>query len=174
MSEPKPKPHRHDREAAGVHADAPAEHLFFSQYRYWMAGFANRDMFCWDCAWDALLRYAPPDVAKTLYSEFHVFTRTLNQRSQRPIGWLPDLCRCLCRDECWVLNLVVASQHMRAHEELLAAAELVDMSDAPSLIAASRSLARALEAVHFVFAPMVDPPRRAASSAAAAQTATLH
>ncbi|ACK49942.1 hypothetical protein Msil_0973 [Methylocella silvestris BL2] len=144
----------HAPEVAGQHADAPAEHLFFAQYRYWMAGYATRDMFCWDCAWDTLLRYVAPEAGKALYAEFHLFTRVLNQSSRRPIGWLPDLCRCLCRDEYWVLNLVAASQQGQAHEELLAAAELVGIDEARALLGASRSLARALKAENFVLAPL--------------------
>ncbi|VTZ26390.1 conserved hypothetical protein [Methylocella tundrae] len=144
---------KHATEVAGVHADAPAEHLFFAQYRYWMAGYTTRDMFCWDCAWDVLLRYVSLDAGKALYAEFHLFTRVLNQRSQRPIGWLPDVCRCLCRDEYWVLNLVGASQQNNSHEELLAAAELVGIDEARILLAASRSLGRALMAENFVLAP---------------------
>lgn len=153
----------HSPEVAGVHADAPAEYLFFAQYRYWMAGYATRDMFCWDCAWDVLLRYVPPDAGKTLYAEFHFFTRTLSQRSRRPIGWLPDVCRCLCRDEYWVLNLICASQQDNAHEELLAAAELVGIDEVRNLLGASRSLARALKAANFVLAPFGGVLTRAAT-----------
>ncbi len=159
----------HSLEVAGAHADAPAEHLFFAQYRYWMAGYATRDMFCWDCAWDVMLRYAPTDVAKMLYAEFHIFTRTLNQRAQRPISWLPDVCRCLCRDEYWVLNLICASQQHNAHEELLAAAELVGIDEVCNLLGASRSLARALKAAKFVLAPFGG----VLSRAAAAQSASV-
>lgn len=164
----------HSREVAGVHADAPAEHLFFSQYRYWMAGFSTRDMFCWDCAWDALLRYVAPDAGKTLFAEFHVFTRLLNQRASRPIGWLPDVCRCLCEDEMRVLRLVCASQRGEAHEELLAAAELVGVDDAKPLVEASRSLARAFAAQDLHFARTLDAREPPLVRRLAPRAATLH
>ncbi|MEJ0096021.1 MAG: hypothetical protein WDN46_22195 [Methylocella sp.] len=139
---------------AAIHADAPAEHLFFAQYRHWMAGYATRDMFFWDCAWDALLRFLPPESAKALYSEFHLFTRILNQRTQRAIGWRPDVCRCLCHDEYCVLKLVTASQRSDAEREFLAAVEMLGINEAPALLNASRSLAQALEARNFLLTPV--------------------
>ncbi len=160
----------HITEIAAVHADSAAEHLFFAQYRYWMAGYATRDMFCWDCAWDVMLRYVSPDAGKALYAEFHLFTRILSQRSQRPIGWLPDVCRCLCWDEYWVLSLVSASQYENAHGELLAAAELVGIDEARLLLGASRSLARALAAENLMLEPLRCLPGRPSMVMASAAT----
>ncbi len=157
---------------AAVHADAPAEHLFFAQYRHWMAGYATRDALCWDCAWDVLLRFVPPESAKALYSEFHLFTRILHQRSQRAIGWLPDVCRCLCRDEYCALNLVAASQRSDFEKEFLSAAELLGMNEVPELLKVSRSLAQALSMRNFLLAPVAHLPKVAIASYAP-QTATL-
>ena len=64
---------------AAVHANAPAERLFFTQYRLWMAGYSSRDADYWDCAFDVLLRFAARESAKLLHGEFHLFTRTLNE-----------------------------------------------------------------------------------------------
>jgi hypothetical protein len=159
---------------AAVHADAPAEHLFFAQYRHWMAGYATRDIFCWDRAWNALLRFLPPESAKAVYSEFHLFTRVLNQGSQRAIGWRPDVCRCLCEDEFCVLNLVTASQQSDFEKEFLAAAELVGLNQVPALLRVSRSLAQTLQAANFLLEPVAARLPKIAMASYAPHTATLH
>jgi len=156
--------HANPRETiAAIHADAPAENLFFAQYRYWMAGYSTRDIFCWDCAWDTLLRFVSRDSAPALYSEFHLFTRTLNEQARRKVEWRPDICRCLCRDEFLALRLVSASQQNDLDEELAAASDLLgaDISSCRSgvdsvrtLLMASRLLAQALKNRRFVLAPI--------------------
>ncbi len=93
-----------------MHADRPAEHLFFAQYRHWMAGYATGDILAWDKAWDSLLKFVPFDVARILYAEFHLFARSLAEVVGIRCGWRPDVCRCLCRDEYFILMLVDASQ----------------------------------------------------------------
>lgn len=154
---------------AAIHADAPAENLFFAQYRYWMAGYSTRDIFCWDCAWDALLRFVGREAATALYSEFHLFTRTLHEESCRKIEWRPDICRCLCRDEFLALRLVAASQQNDLQQELSVASDLlgadigVDRLGARkinALVRASRLLAQALKGRRFVLAPIkrLPPP----------------
>lgn len=139
---------------AAVHADAPAEHLFFAQYRYWMAGYATRDTFCLDCAWDVLLRFVGQDSAKVLYGEFHLFTRILSKQARRTVGWRPDVCRCLCRDEYLALRLVAASQQGDLEQEIFAATDLLGADTVHALLRASRSLAQALKGRRFVLAPI--------------------
>lgn len=140
--------------ATAVHADAPAENLFFAQYRYWMAGYSTRDTFCWDCAWDSLLRFVAQDSAKALYAEFHLFTRTLNEQAQRAVGWRPDVCRCLCRDEYLVLRVVAASQRNDLDQERAAATDLLGADKVQVLLPTSRLLAQALLGNKFVLAPI--------------------
>jgi len=146
---------------AAVHADAPAENLFFAQFRYWMAGYASRDIFCWDFAWDALLRFVSEDSAKVLYSEFHLLARTLNAEAKRTIEWRPDVCRCLLRDEYLALCLVAASQRNDFEREFSAAAELLGTDQVHVLIMASRSLAQALKVRRFVLSPIRPVPELA-------------
>jgi hypothetical protein len=145
-------------ETAAVHADAPAENLFFGQYRYWMAGYSARDRFCWDLAWDALLRFVAPDSAKLIYSEFYLFTRALCEQANRAIGRRPDVCRCLCRDEYLVLALVEASQRKDFVRERSAATELLGTEKVHVLLMASRSLAQTLKVRKFVLAPVERQP----------------
>jgi hypothetical protein len=84
---------------AAVYADAPAERLLFAQYRLWMAGYSAGDADYWDRAFGILLRFAKPESAKILHREFHLFTRTLNERTRKEIIWRFSACRCLCQDE---------------------------------------------------------------------------
>ncbi|MGO9135256.1 MAG: hypothetical protein ACLP8A_14595 [Methylovirgula sp.] len=136
-----------------VHADRPAEHLFFAQYRHWMAGYATGDIFPWDCAWDALLKYVSFDAAEALYAEFHLFIRSLNNAAGRNCGWRPDVCRCLCRDEYLALMLVGASQRADAEEEMRAMTALVG-GDHRAVVQASRRLAATLKRCELMLAPI--------------------
>lgn len=141
-------------QVVAIHANAPAERLFFAQYRCLMAGYSTRHPFCWDWAWDVLLRFAAPDSAMELYGKFHFFIRTLNEQASRSIGWRADVCRCLCRDEFLVLRLVAASQQDDFDEEFLAATGLLGTDQVHVLLMASRFLAQALKAQNFVLAPI--------------------
>lgn len=139
-----------------VHADRPAEHLFFAQYRHWMAGYATGDIFAWDCAWDALLKFVPFNAARVLYAEFHLFARSLTETAGKSCGWRPDVCRCICRDEYFVLMLVGASQRQDADGETRAMTALTG-AETPALAAASRRLADLLKRYDLVFAPIRSP-----------------
>jgi hypothetical protein len=139
---------------SAVHADAPAERIFFAQYRLWMAGYSARDPDYWECAFAILLRFAAPELAKILHGKFRLFTQTLNERTRREIMWRFSACRCLCRDEFLVLRLVAASQRKDENAETLAAPALLGGGDVEDLLHASRSLATALQANGFTLAPI--------------------
>lgn len=136
-----------------VHADRPAEHLFFAQYRHWMAGYATGDILAWDSAWDSLLKFVPFNVARILYAEFHLFARGLTEAVGMRCGWRPDVCRCLCRDEYFILMLVGGSQRDDVEAEALAVAALAG-GDHPALAIASRRLAETLKRFEIIFAPI--------------------
>jgi hypothetical protein len=105
-----------------------------------------------------LLRFAKPESAKILHREFHLFTRTLNERTRKEIIWRFSACRCLCQDEFLVLRLIAASQQRDQNAENLAATELLGSGDVESILTASRSLAKALQLNHFIFAPIERVP----------------
>jgi len=137
-----------------VHADAPAERLFFTQFRLWMAGYSLQDPLYLDCAFDILLHFTPLNPAKVLYHEFQLFTRTLTEQTRREIVWRLAACRCICRDEFLALRLVAASQRNNPAEEQLAASELIGSHHVTPVVKASRSLAHALELGRFILAPV--------------------
>lgn len=137
-----------------VHADAPAERLFFAQYRLQMAGHRARDPDYWDCALEILLRFAAREPAKILHGEFHLFTQTLNEWLGREIVWRFSSCRCLNMDEFLVLRLVEASQRSDKNAEYVAASELLENGGVATLLRASRSLAVALQSNDFMLAPI--------------------
>ena len=139
---------------AAVHADAPAERVFFAQYRLWMAGYCARDKDYWDCAHAILRRFAAPAPAKILHANFRLFTQTLTEQSRREILWRFSACRCLCGDEFRVLRLMAASQRKDARAETLTAPALLGCGDIEALIYASRSLAGALKDNSLTFAPI--------------------
>lgn len=129
---------------AGLHAGGPAENLLIEQFRYWMSGHASCRSRHWTLAWKALAARLDCASAKLLFTELHHFTRILCENAVRSIEWLPGLGRCISRDEGLVLALVQASQVDETHIEIAAASELLGSFRVEALIAASRSLARAL------------------------------
>ncbi|MCI0466861.1 MAG: hypothetical protein L0Y57_07650 [Beijerinckiaceae bacterium] len=143
-----------DYEIAGIHAQAPAEELFFAQYRLWLAAHATQNSFYLDCAFQHLLDVSGHACAKDLYRQFRSFTLTLLAQSRRAIGWRAFGCRCLGRDELLALKLVSASQNEDAGEEDMAAAELLACAHVRPLVNSSRLLAQTLVAAGFVLAPV--------------------
>jgi len=139
---------------AAVHADAPAERLFFALYRLWMAGYSSRDADYWECAFDVLLRFVGQESAKSLQAEFHLFTRALTEQTHKEIIWRFSACRCLCRDEFLVLRLIAAAQQSDQDVENLAATALLGCGEVDTLLKASRSLAAALRSSNLVLAPI--------------------
>ena len=146
---------RGSKRIVATHADAPAENLFFSQYRHWMAGHSSKEVGYWDCAWKVLLGSMTGEDAKVIFAEFNYFTRVLCSEIKRPVRFRPDVCRCLCRDEYLVLKLVAASQSGDRISETSAVAELLGADASLPLLAASRSLAHALSRRGYVLTPIV-------------------
>jgi hypothetical protein len=143
-----------ESQIVAVHAEAPAERLFFGQYRLWMAAHSSRDPLYLDYAFKALLNFVACDAAKELFCEFSWFTGTLTEQTRRPIGWRLSRCRCLCRDEFLALCLVAASQRNDLAGQHAAASGLLGTEYVTPLLTASGSLAQALEFRGFILAPV--------------------
>ncbi|WP_020175532.1 hypothetical protein [Methyloferula stellata] len=140
----------------GIHANAPAEKMLIAQYRSWMHCDTCRNLGFLDCAWTTLATALPFESAKAVFSECYIFMRILRRRACRPIEWRNDLRPGICDDECLLLRLVAASQRHDAFAEISVAAELLGTHKVEALVAASRSLARALEARHLRLEPIVE------------------
>jgi hypothetical protein len=125
-----------------VHAEAPAERLFFGQFRLWRTAHSARDPMYLDYAFKALLHFVACDAAPVLFCEFGVLTGILIEQSRATIGWRLSRCRCLCQDEFLALRLVGASQREDLAEEHVAALEILGPRSIKPLLMASRSLAQ--------------------------------
>lgn len=145
---------RPNMQTVAIHANAAAERFFICQFRCWIAGYSLAETYCWNLAWTALVNVVSPRAAKRIYEAFQSFTYTLTAQARRSIGWRPNVCRCLCRDEFLALQLVAASQRNDAVDETIAAANLLGADDVRLLLSASRSLAQALKMKGFVLAPV--------------------
>jgi hypothetical protein len=99
------------------------------------------------------LKFVPFNVARILYSEFHLFAHCLTEAMGMRCGWRPDVCRCLCRDEYFILMLVCAAQCDDVESEARAMAALAG-GDHPTLAIASRRLAETLRRFDIIFAPI--------------------
>ncbi|SFJ98849.1 hypothetical protein [Methylocapsa palsarum] len=159
-----------------IHADAPAEKLFITQYRCWTAGYSLCNRTCLNLARVVLQSYVTPCCVNTLYDAFHFFAFTMNTQAQKPIEWRPDACRYLCRDEYLALRLISSSQAGDFNEEVSAATDLLGMDEIHLLVTASRLLAHALKVRGFVFGPAAAPEdeRSTSTQDAPPSRLTLH
>jgi hypothetical protein len=159
-----------------IHADAPAEKLFITQYRCWTAGYSLCNRTCLSLARIVLQSYVTPCCVDTLYDAFHFFAFTINTQTKKLIEWRPDACRYLCRDEYLALRLISASQAANYSKEVSAATELLGGDEIHNLLIASRSLAQALKVRGFVFEPTAAPEDEPSTSTAqnARPRHTLH
>lgn len=138
----------------GFHVGAPAETLFFSVFRCWMAGYATSDVACWDIAWEALRQEMPAENAKPLFGEFQHFVRALRETGGSEMGWRPAACRGLCHDECLLLTMIDAAQRDDRTRLAAVAARLLKADDLEPAIAATISLAKAFARLGLFITPV--------------------
>jgi hypothetical protein len=141
-------------EVAGIHAPGPAETLLIEQFRFWMSGHTTHQFNYLNQAWAALSKGLGVTSAKLIFSEIHVFTRILYDRSIRDIEWLFDLGRCISRDEGLMLALIHASQAEEPYLEIAAASELLGTFEIEILIDSSRAVAKALSTCSLILEPI--------------------
>jgi hypothetical protein len=90
--------------------DRLPERLVLDGFRRWMAGYATGDLRHWEAAWNLHAGSLGARPARLLVERLAQFTRAVRDWSICPVACLPGGCRNVCRQECFALAMVAASQ----------------------------------------------------------------
>lgn len=90
--------------------DRLPERLVLEGFRRWMAGYASGDLAHWEEAWNLYSGTLGPRDARVVVDRLARFVRTVRDWSICPIACFPGGCRHICRQECFALAMVAASQ----------------------------------------------------------------
>jgi hypothetical protein len=91
--------------------DRLPERLVVEGFRRWMAGYASGDLGHWEEAWNLYAGSLGPRDARVLVDRLARFVRAVRDWSICPIACFPGGCRHICRQECFALAIVAASQN---------------------------------------------------------------
>jgi hypothetical protein len=100
--------------------DRLPERLVLEGFRHWIAGYATGDLRHWEEAWNLHAASLGPRGARAVLDPMAKFVRSVREWSACPIACLHGGCRHICRQECFALAMVAASQ--RSDLDCLAAA----------------------------------------------------
>jgi hypothetical protein len=87
------------------------ERLVLEGFRRWTAGYATGDLGHWEEAWNLHAASLGVQAARQVVDRLARFVRTVRDWSLCPIACFPGGCRHVCRQECFALAMVAASQN---------------------------------------------------------------
>ena len=91
--------------------DRLPERLVLEGFRRWIAGYASGDLSHWEDAWNLHITSLKPADARSIVDRLAQFVRIVRDWSVCPIACFPGGCRHICRQECFALAMVAASQN---------------------------------------------------------------
>ena len=91
--------------------DRLPERLVLEGFRCWVAGYSSGDLSHWEAAWNLYAGSLGPRDARNVVDRLARFVRIVRDWSVCPIACFPGGCRRLCRQECFALAMVSASQN---------------------------------------------------------------
>ncbi|MGH6925166.1 MAG: hypothetical protein ACRED5_15645 [Propylenella sp.] len=91
--------------------DRLPERLVLEGFRRWIAGYASGDLTHWEEAWNLYAASLGPRAARGVVDGLARFVRSVRDWSVCPIACFPGGCRHICRQECFALAMVSASQN---------------------------------------------------------------
>ena len=106
--------------------DRLPERLVLEGFRRWMAGYATGDLTHWEEAWNLHAAALGSRGARIVVDRLARFTRIVRDFSLCPIACFPGGCRNICRQECFALTIVAASQNKDIESLALAMRYLMD------------------------------------------------
>jgi hypothetical protein len=80
-------------------------------FRRWVAGYASGDLSHWEEAWNLYAASLGARDARGVVDRLARFVRSVRDWSVCPIACFPGGCRHICRQECFALAMVSASQN---------------------------------------------------------------
>jgi hypothetical protein len=87
------------------------ERLVGLGFRYWLTGFRNGDISCWERTWRAYSNALGTTTAKSAVSDLSCWVRAISRHSQRSLKTADVDCESFCRDECIAIEMISACQH---------------------------------------------------------------
>ena len=106
--------------------DRLPERLVLEGFRRWMAGYASGDLGHWEEVWRLHAHSLGTSDARRLVDRLARFVRTVRDWSICPIACFPGGCRHICRQECFALAIVAASQNQDLDSLAAAMRHLLD------------------------------------------------
>jgi hypothetical protein len=97
------------RTVAGALGCAPAQ-LVGLGFRFWLTGFRNGDITCWERVWSAYSA-ALGGAAKGAVSDLACWVSSISCHTQRDLKIAAIDCDRFCRDECLAIDMIAACQH---------------------------------------------------------------
>jgi len=91
--------------------DRLPERLVLEGFRRWVLGYASGDLAHWEEAWNLFAASLGPREARAVVDPLAKFVRCVRDWSVCPIACFPGGCRHICRQECFALAMVAASQN---------------------------------------------------------------
>jgi hypothetical protein len=106
--------------------DRLPERLVLEGFRRWIAGYASGDLGHWEEVWNLYAQSLGTSDARRLVDRLARFVRTVRDWSICPIACFPGGCRHICRQECFALAIVAASQNQDLDSLAAAMRHLLD------------------------------------------------
>lgn len=91
--------------------DRMPERLVLEGFRRWISGYATGDLGHWEEAWNLHASTLGPRTARSVVDHLAQFVRVVRDWSLCPVTCFPGNCRHICRQECFALAMVAASQN---------------------------------------------------------------
>jgi len=91
--------------------DRVPERLVLEGFRRWMAGYSSGDLSHWEEVWNLHAAQLGTRDARVVVDRLAKFVKIVRDWSICPISCFPGGCRHICRQECFALAMVAASQN---------------------------------------------------------------
>ena len=106
--------------------DRLPERLVLEGFRRWIAGYASGDLGHWEEVWNLYAQSLGTSDARCLVDRLARFVRAVRDWSICPIACFPGGCRHICRQECFALAIVAATQNQDLDSLAAAMRHLLD------------------------------------------------
>ncbi len=106
--------------------DRVPERLVLMGFRGWMAGYGSGDLRHWEEVWNLHAGSLGVPAARALVERLATFVSMVRDHAQCPVRCFPGACPQICRDECFVLAMLSASQNADVDCLAYAMRQLID------------------------------------------------
>jgi hypothetical protein len=134
--------------------DRLPERLLLEGFRRWMAGYSSGDLTHWEEVWNLHAAALGTRNARVVVDRLARFVRTVRDWSLCPIACFPGGCRHVCRQECFALAMVAASQSNDLEALEVAMRHLLDPDGHEEAMLPALACAEAMKANDLLLLPV--------------------